>query len=150
MNRIKIDNPLDALMDGLHFMPETTAVRGEIGKIVQTPIRKAVDHNKNFLQRYHNNVIETGRVGTDASGKSNTMLLGTIQLFGDGKEYIVPFYNPETGKEIPFNSPEEKPWLDKWRKEAKKGNLVPYNTVDEAENAMEQIRSRILADTPKQ
>jgi len=65
-------------------------------------------------------------------------------------EYIVPFYNPETGKEIPFNSPEEKPWLDKWRKEAKKGNLVPYNTVDEAENAMEQIRSRILADTPKQ
>ena len=106
--------------------------------------------NKKFLQEYHNNVIETGRVGTDASGKSNTMLLGTTQLFGDGKEYIVPFYNPETGKEIPFNSPEEKPWLDKWRKEAKKGNLVPYNTVDEAENAMEQIRSRILADTPKQ
>ena len=148
MNRIKIDNPLDALMDGLHFMPETTAVRGEIGKIVQTPIRKAVDHNKNFLQRYHNNVIETGRVGTDASGKSNTMLLGTIQLFGDGKEYIVPFYNPETGEEIPPNSPEEGPWLDKWREEAKKGNLVPYNTVYEAENALGQIRSRILGEVP--
>ena len=114
------------------------------------PKRSMSIPNKKFLQEYHNNVIVTGRVGTDASGNKNTMLLGTTQLFGDGKEYIVPFYNPETGKEIPFNSPEEKPWLDKWRKEAKKGNLVPYNTVDEAENAMEQIRSRILADTPKQ
>ena len=114
------------------------------------PKRSMSIPNKKFLQEYHNNVIETGRVGTDASGNKNTMLLGTTQLFGDGKEYIVPFYNPETGKEIPFNSPEEKPWLDKWRKAAKKGNLVPYNTVDEAENAMEQIRSRILADTPKQ
>jgi ABC-type glycerol-3-phosphate transport system substrate-binding protein len=110
----------------------------------------AFSKNKTALKRFHDDVISSDRIGTDASGKSNTMLLGTTQLFGDGKEYIVPFYNPETGKEIPFNSPEEKPWLDKWRKEAKKGNLVPYNTVDEAENAMEQIRSRILADTPKQ
>ena len=114
------------------------------------PKRSMSIPNKKFLQEYHNNVIETGRVGTDASGNKNTMLLGTTQLFGDGMEYIIPFYDPETGQEIPFNSPEEKPWLDKWRKEAKKGNLVPYNTVDEAENAMEQIRSRILADTPKQ
>lgn len=102
--------------------------------------------NKNFLQDFHNKVIREGTRGVDKNDPNsfNTMLLGTSQLFDDGKEYVIPFYNPETGKEVPFNSPEEEQWLNRFREEAKAGKIIPYNTQKEAHNAMEQMRSLII------
>ena len=102
--------------------------------------------NKNFLQDFHNKVIREGTRGVDKNDPNsfNTMLLGTSQLFDDGKEYVIPFYNPETGKEVPFNSPEEELWLNRFREEAKAGKIIPYNTQKEAHNAMEQMRSLII------
>ena len=116
--------------------------------------------NKDFLQNFHDKVIREGTRGIDKNDPNsfNTMLLGTSQLFGDGKEYVIPFYNPDTGKEVPHKSEEEWEelsddekrrdeevlWLDRWRKEAKAGKITPYNTEEEAHNAMLQMRSLII------
>jgi hypothetical protein len=107
--------------------------------------------NERFLQDYHNRVVTEDKVGKSATPEGNevehTMLLSTVGI--DNKHYILPYYNPETGKQVPFNSKEEGQWLKKFMPDIQSGRIVGYSTPEEAHHAMEQIRNRILAQTPK-
>tara|TARA_R110000824_G_scaffold7698_2_gene34814 strand:- start:5536 stop:6603 length:1068 start_codon:yes stop_codon:yes gene_type:complete len=122
----------------------------------QGPAKPNDSVNEKTLQEYHNDVIRTRKRGVDKNDpeKFNTMLLSTVQLFDDGKEYIIPMYDHETQREVVFKdsqgklTEEAEKWLGKWSEEARKGNLVPYNTPEEAHDAMKLMRDRILAQTP--
>jgi hypothetical protein len=53
--------------------------------------------NKNFFKAYHDNVISSGRVGSNPDiGGNITMFITGTNI--DGKEYLIPLYNPETGE----------------------------------------------------
>ena len=53
--------------------------------------------NKNFFKDYHDNVISSGRVGSNPNiGGNITMFITGTNI--DGKEYLIPLYNPETGE----------------------------------------------------
>ncbi len=53
--------------------------------------------NKKFFKNYHENVLSTNRVGSDPQiGGDITMFITGTNI--DGKEYLIPLYNPETGK----------------------------------------------------
>ena len=53
--------------------------------------------NKNFFKKYHEDVITTNRVGSDPRiGGNITMFISGTNI--DGKEYLIPLYNPDTGE----------------------------------------------------
>ena len=53
--------------------------------------------NKNFFKGYHDSVVSSGRVGSDPNiGGDITMFITGTNI--DGKEYLIPLYNPETGE----------------------------------------------------
>tara|TARA_R100001129_G_scaffold79619_1_gene54097 strand:+ start:2031 stop:2411 length:381 start_codon:yes stop_codon:yes gene_type:complete len=53
--------------------------------------------NKNFFKEYHDKVISSGRVGSNPNiGGNITMFITGTNI--DGKEYLIPLYNPETGE----------------------------------------------------
>ena len=100
--------------------------------------------NKQFFKKYHDNVLSTGRVGSNPNiGGNITMFISGTNI--DGKEYLIPLYNPDTGEvegdpyqverngEMKtFYKPSEKA-ITRARKYIESGQLVGYSNPDEAE-----------------
>ena len=103
------------------------------------------DLNKNFFKKYHNDVLSTGRVGSNENiGGNITMFISGTNI--DGKEYLIPLYNPDTkqvegtpyqverdGQIKTFYRPNQKA-IDRARKYIKEGKITGYETPEEAEN----------------
>jgi len=100
--------------------------------------------NKKFFQDYHTNVLSSKRVGSDPEiGGNITMFITGTEI--DGKEYLIPLYNPDTGLvegtpyqverngEIKtFYKPTKKA-IERAKTYIKSGKIVPYDTPQEAE-----------------
>mgnify|MGYP003680473669 FL=1 len=100
--------------------------------------------NKNFFKKFHEDVIATNRVGSDPRiGGNITMFISGINI--DGKEYLIPLYNPETGEvegtpyQVERNGemktlykPDERA-LTRARKYIQSGKIDAYTNPDEAE-----------------
>ena len=54
------------------------------------------ERNKGFFENFHQNVLETGRQGTTERGETITMRIIGVNV--GGKEYLLPSWNPDTGK----------------------------------------------------
>ena len=102
------------------------------------------NRNKQFFREYHDDVLATKRVGSDPNIQGNiTMFIAGTNI--DGKEYLIPLYNPDTGEvEVtPYQVERDgevrtlyKPTteaLDRARQYIQSGQLVGYATPDEAE-----------------
>jgi len=103
------------------------------------------DLNKNFFKKYHNDVLSTGRVGSNENiGGNITMFISGTNI--DGKEYLIPLYNPDTkqvegtpyqverdGQIKTFYRPNQKA-IDRAIKYIKEGKITGYETPEEAEN----------------
>jgi hypothetical protein len=103
------------------------------------------DLNKNFFKKYHNDVLSTGRVGSNENiGGNITMFISGTNI--DGKEYLIPLYNPDTkqvegtpyqverdGQIKTFYRPNQKA-IDRAMKYIKEGKITGYETPEEAEN----------------
>ena len=101
--------------------------------------------NKNFFKTYHQNVLSTGRVGSNPEiGDNITMFISGTNI--DGKEYLIPLYNPDTkqvegtpyqvereGQTKTFYRPNQKA-IERARKYIKEGKITGYYTPEEAEN----------------
>ena len=93
--------------------------------------------NRKFLQEYHDDVINTGRVGTDKkTGGWVTMHLGTFGI--DDKTYVLPMYNPATGKDFSV-----KQVVDRFLPAIKAGKIKGFSTVAEAEDDLKANRKKI-------
>jgi|TARA_R100001086_G_scaffold229715_1_gene149704 hypothetical protein len=102
------------------------------------------NRNKQFFREYHDDVLATNRVGSDPNIQGNiTMFIAGTNI--DGKEYLIPLYNPDTGEVegTPYQVERDgevrtlyKPTteaLDRARQYIQSGQLVGYSTPDEAE-----------------
>ena len=102
------------------------------------------NRNKQFFREYHDDVLATKRVGSDPNIQGNiTMFIAGTNI--DGKEYLIPLYNPDTGEVegTPYQVERDgevrtlyKPTteaLDRARQYIQSGQLVGYPTPDEAE-----------------
>jgi hypothetical protein len=100
--------------------------------------------NKNFFKNYHQNVLSTGRVGSNPNiGGNITMFISGTNI--DGKEYLIPLYNPDTkqvegtpyqvekdGQIKTFYKPNQKA-IERARKYIQEGKITGYETPQEAE-----------------
>jgi len=100
--------------------------------------------NKNFFKKYHENVLNTGRVGSNQNiGGDITMFISGAEI--DGKEYLIPLYNPDTGmvegepyqvvrngQERTFYKPSQEA-ISRAKNYIKSGQLLPYTSPEEAE-----------------
>ena len=101
--------------------------------------------NKNFFKKYHEDVITTNRVGSDPRiGGNITMFISGTNI--DGKEYLIPLYNPDTrevegtpyqvernGEMKTMFRPNQKA-IDRARQYIQSGQIIGYEKPDDAES----------------
>ena len=101
--------------------------------------------NRHYLKNFHDDVIATNRVGRssteDGGFVEHTMLLSTFGI-GD-KTYILPTYNPETGREVADT--EMGQWLVPFEQDIAAGKIGGYDTQEEAEAELQKIRDSIIS-----
>ena len=99
------------------------------------------DVNKKFLQNYHDNVLETNRSGKDGD-KTVTMRIVGIGI--EGKEYLLPSYDPDT-QEI-MNTDQI---YDKFKADIDAGRVVGYPDWSLAEQDREKMYPEIIGNSLK-
>jgi hypothetical protein len=100
--------------------------------------------NKKFFQKYHSDVLKKNKVGFDPNiGGDITMFITGTEI--DGKEYLIPLYNPDTGKVEgePYQVERDgvvktfyrpnKDAIKRAKQYINSGQLLPYSTPQEAE-----------------
>ena len=95
--------------------------------------------NKIYFEEFHNNVLETGRSGEDALGRPITMFIGGVQH--EGKEYLVPRYDPNTKKILSSKDAKKKALND-----ILSGKLKGYESVEEAERDRSIFYPQIIGE----
>jgi hypothetical protein len=96
--------------------------------------------NFNFLKQHHN---ENFTLLPDSSfGESTSMQLGTFGI--DGKTYILPTFSKkiynETGKvESNIDNP-----VDMFIEQIRNGTIQGYNSIEQADMAMRDLRNEII------
>ena len=85
------------------------------------------DVNKKFLLDFHNNVLSEKKEGKEGQ-KTVTMKITSVGIAKD-KHYLLPRFDPETGKEIK-NDDE---LLKKYMSYIESGKIKSYSSVKEAE-----------------
>jgi len=100
-----------------------------------------------FLQKYHNNVVDSRRVGkqTDSIGRSSEITMMTTGIEHKGKEYVLPSYNPLTGKVE--NDPGKV--LQRFLPLIESGVIKGFNSPEEGVDAARSIREAILSAEPE-
>ena len=100
--------------------------------------------NKAYLQNYHDDVVKTKRHGL-MNGKYVTMHIKGIGIdMDDGKgrlEYLLPSYDPDTGKIM--DAPE---MFEKFKDDIKAGKIEGYADHKIAEKEREQMYPDILGE----
>jgi len=101
--------------------------------------------NKDFFKSYHDFVVQNNLVGKDPRiGGDITMFIGDMEM--DGKTYLIPMYNPETGvvegdpmkvtrdgREFTVFKP-NRDAIMRAREYIEQGILLPYSSPQEAED----------------
>ena len=82
--------------------------------------------NAQFLKKFHDDVVRSGRSVTE-NGKTTTMRIVGVEV--NGKEYLLPSFDPQTGKVI---SDYDK-LVDKYMPDIKAGRIKGYNDYKQAE-----------------
>lgn len=104
---------------------------------------KTSDLNRRYLEHYHNNILDNNLQSVDETGKTNTMLLSTIER--DGKYYILPSYDPLTQSQIQTASE-----IYNLNKEAVENGLsVGYPSEEIAQRELNKLRTSITEDREK-
>ena len=85
------------------------------------------DINKKFLLDFHNNVLASGKEGKE--GKDTVTMKVTSVGTAKDKHYLLPRFNPETGKEIK-NDDE---LIKKYMPFIESGQIKSYSSPEEAE-----------------
>ena len=101
--------------------------------------------SQDFFQTFHDDVMNTGRVGTDPeTGKSHTMLISGYGFkdpkTGKMKEYLLPAYDPETGTVLTDAQVREK-----FRDRIASGEIEGFESIEQATAAARLIRGRVLS-----
>lgn len=108
-------------------------------KIVASPYNRK---NKSFLQNYHDDVIKTKRHGL-MGGKYVTMHIKGIGIdMDDGRgrlEYLLPSYDPETGKIMDGPA-----MFEKFKDDIKAGRIEGYSDEKVAEKERQLMYPDIL------
>ena len=108
-------------------------------KVVASPYNRK---NKTYLQNYHDDVVKTKRHGL-MDGKYVTMHIKGIGIdMDDGRgrlEYLLPSYDPESGKIMDGPA-----MFEKFRDDIKAGKIAGYADQRVAEKAREQMYPDIL------
>jgi hypothetical protein len=94
--------------------------------------------NKKFLSDFHKNVLSSGKQGQEGK-KTVTMKISSIGTAAD-KHYLLPRYDPNTGKVIK----DDKTLLKKFLPFIESGKIKSYSTYQEAEADRKIIRNQIL------
>jgi streptogramin lyase len=100
-----------------------------------------------FLQKFHNDVINTDRVGTDPeTGKSQTMVISGHGFedpkTGKVKEYLLPSYDPETKTVLTDEEVRRKFWP-----QIESGEIEGFDSIGEAISTMHWIRNMIIGES---
>lgn len=108
-------------------------------KIVSSPYNQK---NKRYLQNYHDDVVKTKRHGL-MDGKHVTMHIKGIGIdLNDGRgrlEYLLPSFDPETGKIMTGNQ-----MFEKFFDDIKAGKVEGYKDRDLAEKDRELMYPEII------
>lgn len=90
--------------------------------------KKSLKHpaNKAFFKNFHDKVVRSGKAVTE-NGQTTTMRI--IGLEYQGKEYLLPSFNPETGKVMT----DGQAIIKKYLPDIKAGRLVGYDNPKQAE-----------------
>ena len=108
-------------------------------KVVASPYNRK---NKTYLQNYHDDVVKTKRHGL-MDGKYVTMHIKGIGIdMDDGRgrlEYLLPSYDPESGKIMDGPA-----MFEKFRDDIKAGKIEGYADHRVAEKDREQLYPDIL------
>jgi hypothetical protein len=86
------------------------------------------DINKKFLSDFHNNVLSSGKQGKDGE-KTVTMKITSVGTAKD-KHYLLPRFDPETGKEIK----DDNELIKKYMPYIESGKIKSYSSAKEAED----------------
>jgi len=90
------------------------------------------EKNKDFFENFHRNVLETERQGTTEGGEIITMRI--VGLNVDGKEYLLPSWNPDTRKVMDENTDSGREEIVKrFLPLIKSGQIVGYDSPEQAE-----------------
>tara|TARA_R100001377_G_scaffold29498_1_gene16056 strand:+ start:563 stop:958 length:396 start_codon:yes stop_codon:yes gene_type:complete len=100
--------------------------------------------NKGFLQSYHNNVVSSGKQGLQASMRGGeTVTMKIVGLEYNGKEYLLPSYDPETKT---IMSPQQ--IVEKFKPLMDSGEIEGYKNPSEAELDRKIMYPTIVGDMP--
>jgi hypothetical protein len=83
--------------------------------------------NKKFLSDFHNNVLSKGKEGKEGK-ETVTMKITSVGIAKD-KHYLLPRFDPETGKEIKNNDD----LIKKYMSYIESGKIKSYSSAKEAE-----------------
>ena len=100
--------------------------------------------NKSFLQSYHNDVVSDGNQGLEASMRGGeTVTMKIVGLEYNGKEYLLPSYDPETKT---IMSPQQ--IVEKFKPLMDSGEIEGYKNPSEAELDRKIMYPTIVGDMP--
>ena len=85
------------------------------------------DINKKFLENFHNNVLSSGKQGKE--GKDIVTMKITSVGTAKDKHYLLPRFDPETGKEIK----DDNELIKKYMSYIESGKIKSYSSAKEAE-----------------
>lgn len=106
------------------------------------PVKGIMSSNENFFLKMHNNVLSKGKQRVNKDGSVTTMLITSISLYdGSNDTFLVPGYNPETGKNIDYKND----GIPQFVMDAiEKGELYAYPNVATAERHRESFYPGIV------
>ena len=82
--------------------------------------------NRRFFENFHQGVLNSGKHGTDESGQTVTMRIIGVNV--DGREYLLPSWDPDTGRILSGSEAARK-----YQPLIKSGQIIGYDSADEAE-----------------
>jgi len=85
------------------------------------------DINKKFLLNFHNNVLSSNKQGKE--GKNTVTMKITSVGTAKDKHYLLPRFDPETGKEIK----NDQELIKKYMSYIESGKIKSYSSAGEAE-----------------
>jgi len=84
------------------------------------------ERNKQFFRGFHRNVLGTGRQGTTPGGETVTMNIIGVNV--DGKEYLLPSWDPDTSSVMTSQEA-----VRKFMPAIRSGQIVGYDSPEQAE-----------------
>ncbi len=95
--------------------------------------------NETYFKKFHDDVLKNGQQ-LEEDGWTTTMRIAGVQL-DDGKEYLIPLYNPKTKTVEDVEAAVKRAIPD-----IKAGRLHGYSSPDEAEEHRLKFYKRIIGE----